>query len=102
MMIQRDSVHFRILERLCAMPRPVRGISSAMLERHFDDPAAVEQLATAGLIMARGWASGPGRVWVPTAAGERIHRELASGDRLAPPPFQPVKGPLGSSPDRRN
>ena len=46
MTIERDSVHFRILERLCAMPKPVRGISGAMLERHFGAPAAVEELAS--------------------------------------------------------
>ena len=70
MTIERDSVHFRILERLCVMPKPVRGISGTMLERHFGAPAAVEELASLGLIQARGWANGPGMIWIPTAAGE--------------------------------
>lgn len=100
MSIDRDSVHFRILERLCAMPRAVRGISGAMLERHFDAPWAVEELAAAGLIQARGWANGPGSVWVPTEAGEALYRELAAGER-ARPPFQPVRSPVGSDPHPR-
>ena len=92
MSIERDSVHFRILERLCAMPKPVRGISGAMLERHFGAPAAVEELAGLGLIQARGWANGPGMIWIPTAAGEALYHELADGGR-EPPPFQPVRTP---------
>ena len=40
MAIERDSAHFRILERLCTMPRPVRGIAGAMLDRHFGAPDA--------------------------------------------------------------
>ena len=79
MTIERDSVHFRILERLCTMPKPVRGISGAMLERHFGAPAAVEELASLGLIQARGWANGPGMIWIPTAAGEALYRDLAAG-----------------------
>ena len=97
MSIERDSVHFRILERLCAMPRPVRGISGAMLERHFGDGSAVEELAAVGLIIARGWANGPGAIWVPTAEGEAQYRQLADGGR-EPPPFQPVKTPANSVP----
>jgi hypothetical protein len=77
MMIERDSVHFQILERMCSMPKAVRGISSAMLERHFHADSAVEELSGSGLIAARGWADGPGTVWVPTAAGEALYRELA-------------------------
>lgn len=77
MMIERDSVHFRILERMCSMPKAVRGISSAMLDRHFHADWAVEELAGAGLIAERGWADGPGMIWVPTAAGEALWRELA-------------------------
>jgi hypothetical protein len=106
MTIERDSVQFRVLERLCSMPKPVRGISGAMLERHFGSGAAVEALAGAGLIAARGWANGPGAVWVPTAAGEALWRELTDG-RSEPPPFQPVRTPSDSArhprkpPDRR-
>ena len=77
MAIERDSAHFRILERLCLMPRPVRGISGAMLDRHFGAPYAIEELAAAGLIQARGWANGPGMIWIPTAEGEALHRALA-------------------------
>jgi hypothetical protein len=77
MMIERDSVHFQILERLCTMPKAVRGISSAMLDRHFHAEWAVEELAGAGLIGERGWADGPGMVWVPTAAGDALYRELS-------------------------
>jgi hypothetical protein len=77
MTIERDSVHFHILERLCAMPKPVRGISGAMLERHFGAPGAVEELAGLGLVQARGWANGPGMIWIPTAAGEAVYRVLA-------------------------
>jgi hypothetical protein len=100
MTIQRDSVQFRILDRLCSMPRPVRGISGAMLERHFGVGPAVEELAGAGLIAMRGWANGPGSVWVPTAAGEALHRELCENGR-EPPPFQPVRTPVDSDPRRR-
>ena len=78
MMIERDSVHFQILDRLCAMPKAVRGISGAMLERHFHADWAVEELSGAGLIAERGWADGPGTIWVPTAAGEALWRELTA------------------------
>ena len=100
MTIERDSVHFRILERLCTMPKPVRGISGAMLDRHFGAPAAVEELAHLGLIQGRGWANGPGMVWIPTAEGEALYRELAdgAGERA---PFQPVKTP-GAPPTTTN
>jgi len=76
MMIERESVHFQILERLCSMPKAVRGSSATMLDRRFHAEWAVEELATAGLIEERGWADGPGTVWVPTAAGEALYREL--------------------------
>ena len=79
MAIERDSAHFRILERLCLMPRPVRGISGAMLDRHFGAPDAVEKLAAEGLIRARGWANGPGLIWIPTAEGEAAYQALADG-----------------------
>ena len=84
MAIERDSMHFRILERLCTMPKPVRGISGAMLERHFGAPAAVEELASLGLIQARGWANGPGLIWIPTAAGEILYHDLAAGTPARP------------------
>jgi hypothetical protein len=85
MTIERDSVHFRVLERICRMPKPVRGISGAMLERHFGAPDAVEELAAAGLIRARGWANGPGMIWIPTPEGEAAYQALADGGRARPP-----------------
>ena len=96
MAIERDSVHFRILERLCTMPKPVRGISGAMLDRHFGAPAAVEELASQGLIQGRGWANGPGMIWIPSAAGEALYQELADGGREGPS-FDPAKTPGGAS-----
>ncbi len=99
MQIDTDSVHYRILARLCAMPRPVRGISGAMLDRHFEAPDAVEELAAAGLIQARGWANGPGVVWVPTQAGEELCQRLAESERERPA-FQPVRAPANSNPHR--
>jgi hypothetical protein len=83
MTIARDSVHFRILERLCTMPRAVRGISGAMLERHFNAGWAVDELAAAGLITQRGWADGPGAVWVPSARGEALYRQMIAEDEEA-------------------
>jgi hypothetical protein len=96
MAIERDSVHFRILERLCVMPKPVRGISGTMLERHFGAPAAVEELASVGLIQARGWANGPGMIWIPTAAGEAAYQALADGHG-GHAPFQSLSTPTNSS-----
>jgi hypothetical protein len=96
MTIERDSVHFRILERLCTMPKPVRGISGAMLDRHFGAPDAVEELASEGLIKGRGWANGPGMVWIPTAAGEASYRELADGAHERPS-LQAVKTPAAGA-----
>jgi hypothetical protein len=78
MQIERDSAHFRILEKLCTAPRPVRGASTVMLNRAFDAPAAIEALAGAGLIEERGWDIGPGAVWIPTEAGECLYEELAN------------------------
>ncbi|HET6522145.1 MAG TPA: hypothetical protein VFG47_20335 [Geminicoccaceae bacterium] len=83
MEVRRDGVHFAILEALCQMPRPVRGISAPMLERRFAAPWAVRDLAEAGLIRARGWHEGPGAIWVPTAAGEALHRRLAAEEAVA-------------------
>ena len=96
MAIERDSVHFRILERLCSMPKPVRGISGGMLDRHFGASEAVEELASLGLIQGRGWANGPGMIWIPTAEGEALYHELADGSRERAS-FQPLKTPAGAS-----
>ena len=79
MELRRDGVHFAMLEALCRMARPVRGISAAMLERRFGAPSAIRDLAEAGLIRERGWHAGPGAIWVPTAAGEELYRRLAAG-----------------------
>ena len=97
MTIERDSVHFRILERLCAMPKPVRGISGGMLDRHFGAPEAVEELAAHGLIRGRGWANGPGMVWIPTAEGEAAYQALADGGREHPS-FEPARTPPDPGP----
>jgi hypothetical protein len=59
------------------MPKAVRGISGAMLDRRFNALWAVDELAAAGLIAERGWADGPGTVWVPTTAGETIYQEMS-------------------------
>jgi len=95
MTVERDSVHFRILERLCAMPRPVRGIAGAMLERHFGAPEAVEELAAEGLIKGRGWANGPGMIWIPTSEGEALYQALADGGRERPS-FESPRSPANS------
>jgi len=76
MKIDYGSVHYRILDRLCTMPKAVRGISTPMLQRLFGDAGAIEDLASAGLIKKRGWADGPGSIWVPTAAGETLLSEM--------------------------
>ena len=76
MSIERDSIHFKILEKLCSAPRPVRGVSTVMLNRAFDAIGAIETLAEAGLIEERGWDVGPGAVWIPTEAGECLYDEL--------------------------
>ncbi len=78
MRIERGSAHFKILEKLCTAPRPVRGVSTVMLNRAYDAPGAIETLAEAGLIAERGWHSGPGAVWIPTEAGESLYDELAA------------------------
>ena len=36
----------------------------------------IEELASLGLIQARGWANGPGMIWIPTAAGEAAYQTL--------------------------
>lgn len=73
MTFARDSIQFQILERLCAMPKAVRGISTVMLNHAFNAPHAIEDLAAAGLIRKRGWDKGPGTLWVPTSAGEDLY-----------------------------
>ncbi|MBI4184927.1 MAG: hypothetical protein HY521_13135 [Proteobacteria bacterium] len=78
MKVEPDSVHFRILDRLCTMPRPVKGVSGPMLEKEFQAPQALAELARAGLVRERNWDKGPpGGVWVPTAAGEALYARLA-------------------------
>lgn len=94
MQIRHDSVHFHILDRLCRMPKAVRGMAPAMLERQFGDLLAVDDLAAAGLVKKRGWADGPGWVWIPTEAGQALHHDMtsashqsqaSSGDRIILP-----------------
>lgn len=77
MNIDTNSTAFRILERLCRLPKPVRSMSDVMLNAEFGDPHAIRALAEAGLIRERGWDQGPGTLWVPTPAGERLHAENA-------------------------
>jgi hypothetical protein len=92
MEIERDGVHFRILERLCSMPQAVRGISGAMLERHFSASWAVDELAAARLIRPRGWANGPGAIWIPTEDGLAIYRRLHG---------EPTDSPTAAKPQNR-
>ena len=84
MNVRHDSVHFHILARLCHMPRAVRGMAPAMLQRQFGDLAAVDDLASAGLVMKRGWADGPGWVWIPTEAGEALYQSMSSAKHPSP------------------
>ena len=74
-MIEKDSIEYEILLALTAMPRPVRGMSEAMLLRTFRSPRAIRTLASQGLIKRRGWHDGPGGIWVPTPEGEAEVRE---------------------------
>ena len=76
MPIERDSVQFQILARLCGAPKAVRGTSGAMLDRDYNAPWAVDELAAAGLIRQRGWHDGPGAIWIPTPAGEEVYERL--------------------------
>ncbi|MDX1539799.1 MAG: hypothetical protein R3349_00205 [Geminicoccaceae bacterium] len=76
MTIERDSIHFQILERLCAAPRPVRGASGAILERDYNAPRALQELKAQGLIKERGWHDGPGSIFVPTEEGEALYAKL--------------------------
>lgn len=81
MQIARGSVHHQILDRLCTMPKAVRGISAPMLLRLFGSVDAVEDLASWGLIKKRGWSDGPGSVLVPTPAGEALHNDMQAPRR---------------------
>ncbi len=74
--IKYGSIHYQILDRLCSMPKPVRGMSVPMLQRFFGHVDAVEDLAAAGLLKKRGWADGPGAILVPTPAGEALLEKL--------------------------
>ncbi len=76
--IKSDSVHHKILMRLCAAPKAVRGVSEVMLVRSYGDPRAIEELAQARLIRKRGWHDGPGGVWIPTAAGADLCEKLTA------------------------
>lgn len=81
MTIRYGSVHHQILNRLCTMPKAVRGMSAQMLQRQFGDTDAVNDLAAAGLLEKRGWADGPGIIWIPTAKGEALHQEMTDMPR---------------------
>ena len=98
MHIGRDSPHFYILEKLCSAPEAVRGISGVMLNRSFDAPFVIVELAESGLIRERGWDKGPGAVWIPTEKGERLFHKLAA--QPLPPQPSPLIDKLPSSKDR--
>ncbi len=106
MQIRYDSVHFRILERLCVMPKAVRGIAPAMLQRQFGDLVAVEELAAGGLLEKRGWADGPGWVWIPSEAGLALHHSMSAAPHQSPSltsndrvllPKDPVRDPAAAA-----
>lgn len=100
MTIERDSVHFLILERLCSAPKAVRGTSGAMLDRDYNAPAAVAELAALGLIRERGWHNGPGAIWIPTAKGEALHAELAKAPQAKTPAPRWIQKPELKTPGR--
>ena len=79
-MIEKNSPEHEILSALCAMPRPVRSMSEAVLLRKFRSSRAIHNLASQGLIRLRGWSDGPGGVWVPTAEGENLLIESNAAD----------------------
>ncbi len=82
MTVDYDSPEFRILDKLCAMPAPVRGVTGTRLDAEFGAPEAVARLAADGLIRPRSWNDGPpGAVWIPTPEGEALHAELAEQAR---------------------
>ncbi len=84
MQIRYDSIHFQILERLCSMPKAVRGMAPAMLQRRFGDLVPVEELAAAGYLKKRGWADGPGWIWIPTDAGLALYRSMSEAPHRSP------------------
>ena len=84
MQVRYESVHFLILERLCTMPKAVRGMAPAMLQRRFGDLVAIEEMAEAGLVKKRGWADGPGWIWVPTEAGEALYQSMSTASHESP------------------
>ena len=84
MRVHHGSVHFEILERLCTMPRAVRGMAPAMLQRTFGDLQSVDELAAAGYLKKRGWADGPGWVWIPTEAGEALYHSMSDASHQGP------------------
>jgi hypothetical protein len=69
--IERATVHFRILQALFEMPRPVRGIALPMLEGRFDSSRPVGELAAAGASRERRWhigaSSGSTRAPIPAS-----------------------------------
>ena len=84
MQIRHDSVHFLILQHLCTMRKAVRGMAPAMLQRRFGDLVSVEELAAAGYLAKRGWADGPGWVWIPTEAGEALYHAMSEAPHQSP------------------
>jgi hypothetical protein len=79
--IEAGSIHHKILDRLCAAPKAVRGISEGMLIRIFGEPRALDELAQAKLIHRRGWHDGPGEIWLPTAEGETVCDALSAAEK---------------------
>ncbi len=81
--VTADSIHHRILMRLCRAPKATRGMSAAMLEREFKSPKAIEELAKADLIEGRDWHETldkvPTPIWVPTRKGEELCAKLCGG-----------------------
>lgn len=78
-MLEKGSDEYKILETLCSMPRPVRGMSEAMLVRSFKSTRPIRALAAKGLIRRRGWSDGPGGIWVPTEDGEAVFENAPAG-----------------------
>lgn len=78
-MIEKGSTEHEILVALCEMPRPVRGMSEAMLLRNYRSSRAIRSLSAQGLIKRRGWHDGPGGIWVPTSEGEAVVLEKEPG-----------------------
>jgi DNA-binding MarR family transcriptional regulator len=78
-MIEKGSTEYAILVALCDMPRPVRGMSEAMLLLNYRSSRAIRALSEQGLIKRRGWHDGPGGIWVPTSEGEAMVLEKEPG-----------------------